>query len=87
MFESLNKELIVVQSLSHVRLFSTHWTAQASLSFTISLSLLRFMFIESLTISISATLFSFCLQSFPASDKLVLYSGNTGIIDFDHSII
>ena len=39
----------VVQSLSHVRLFVTPWTAggQASLSFTISWSLLRFMSIES----------------------------------------
>ena len=36
---------VVVQSLSHVRLFATPWTAtcQASLSFTISQSLLRFM--------------------------------------------
>ena len=41
--------LIVVQSLSHVRLLATPWTAagQASLSFTISQSLLKFMSIES----------------------------------------
>ena len=41
--------LPVVQSLSHVRLFVTLWTAagQASLSFTISLSLLKRMSIES----------------------------------------
>ena len=39
----------VVQLLSHVRLFVTLWTAarQASLSFTISLSLRRLMFTES----------------------------------------
>ena len=39
----------VVQLLSHVQLFSTSWTAayQASLSFTVSLSLLRLMSIES----------------------------------------
>ena len=39
----------VVQSLSHVLLFATTWTVarQASLSFTISLSLLRLMSIES----------------------------------------
>ena len=39
---------VVVQLLSHVRLFATPWTAacQASLSFTISWSLLRFMSIE-----------------------------------------
>ena len=51
----------------------TPWTAacRASLSFTISQNLLKFSFIESLmlylTILSSAALFSFCLQSFPAS--------------------
>ena len=42
--------LFVVQSLSHVRLFVTPWTAahQASLSFTISWSLLKFMSTESM---------------------------------------
>ena len=41
--------LVVVQSPSHVPLFATPWTAarQASLSFTISWSLLKFMSIES----------------------------------------
>ena len=41
---------VVVQSLSHVQLFVTPWTAahQASLSITISLNLLTFMSIESL---------------------------------------
>ena len=41
--------LVVVQSLSHVWLFVTPWTAahQASLSFTISWSFLKFMSIES----------------------------------------
>ena len=40
---------VVVQSLSHVQLCSNPWTAtcQASLSFTISRSLLKFMSIES----------------------------------------
>ena len=61
---------IVVQLLSRVGLFMTPWTAacQASLSFTISQSLLKFMSIESeiLTISFFDALF-FCLQSFPAS--------------------
>ena len=39
-----------VQSLSHVRLFATPWTAarQASLSFTVSQNLLKLMSIESL---------------------------------------
>ena len=42
-------DFLVVQSLSHVWLFVTPWTAaqQASLSFTISWSLLKFMSIES----------------------------------------
>ena len=42
-------QIVVVQSLSHVRLFATPWTAacQASLSFIISRSLLELMSIES----------------------------------------
>ena len=53
----------VVQPLNHVQLFATPWTAvcQASLSFTISLSLLRFMPIELVMLSnhlILATPFS-----------------------------
>ena len=41
--------LVVVQSLSHVLLFATPWTAahQASLTSTISQSLLKYMSIES----------------------------------------
>ena len=42
-----NISTIVVQSLSHVQLFVTPWTHQASLSFTVSLSLLKLMSIES----------------------------------------
>ena len=46
------------------------WTAahQPPLSFTVSCSLLKFMSIESVMLSISSSvaLFSFCLQSFPA---------------------
>ena len=40
--------MLVVQSLSHVWLFATPWTApyQASLSFTIFQNLLKLMFIE-----------------------------------------
>ena len=62
----------VVQSLSYVWLFSTPWTAacQAPLFSTIFQSLLKFSSIESvivLTISSSATPFSFFLQSFPSS--------------------
>ena len=45
--------VVVVQSLSHVRLFPTQWTAacQASLAFTISQSLLKLMSIESMMLS------------------------------------
>ena len=46
--------VVVVQSLGSVRLFSTPWTAacQASLSFTVSWSLLKLMPIESVILSI-----------------------------------
>ena len=69
---TLMKVLNVVQLLSPVRFFVTPWTAahQASLSFTISQSLLKLMSIESMmpsTISSSVAPFSSCLQSFPAS--------------------
>ena len=60
-----------VQSLSHVRLFGTQWTAarQASLSITNSQSLLKLMSIKWChpTISSSVITFFSCLQSFPAS--------------------
>ena len=41
-------DVVIVQSLSHVRLFATPWIAacQASLSFTIYRSLLKLMSIE-----------------------------------------
>ena len=47
-FQPLPYDLTVVQLLSHVQLFATPWTAahQASLSFTISLSLLKLMSIK-----------------------------------------
>ena len=43
----------VVQSFSHVQLFAAPWTAphQASLSFTISWSLIKFMSIELVMLS------------------------------------
>ena len=61
-----------VQSLSHVQLFVTPWTAahQASLSITNSQSLLKFLSFESVMPSNHLILchpFSSCLQSFPAS--------------------
>ena len=64
----------VAQSLSFVQLFVTPWTAacQASLSFTVSQSLLKFMSIESSTISSSVIPFSSCLQSFAASGSFLM---------------
>ena len=52
--------VVFLQSLSHVRLFATPWTAarQASLSFTNSWSLLKFMSVESLMPSNHLTLYS-----------------------------
>ena len=64
--------VVVVQSLSHVWLFATPGTAalQASLSFTISQSLLKLTSIESMMPSNHLILchpFSSCPQSFPVS--------------------
>ena len=58
--------LHIVQSLSRVRLFETPWTAagQASLSFTISQSLLKLMSIESVMPSICRPLL-LLLSMFP----------------------
>jgi len=69
-------------------LFATPWTAtlRASLSFTISLSLLKLLSIESgclPTISSSVTPFSSCPQSFPASGSFpasqLFASGGKGL--------
>ena len=67
-----SEEVVIVQFLSRIQLFTTPSTEayQASLSFTISWSLLKLMSIVSvmpLTISSSVIPFSSCLQSFPAS--------------------
>ena len=63
--------VVVVQTPSQVQLFAVPWTAvhQACLSFTVSQSLLKVRSIKLviLRISSSATLFSFCFQSFPES--------------------
>ena len=66
------KVVVMVQSLTHVRVFVTPWTAvrQASLFFTISWSLLKFMSIESVMPSNHLILCRPPLllpQSFPAS--------------------
>ena len=68
---------VVVQLLSHAWFSATPWTVahQASLSITISWSLLRLMSIELVyhpTISSSVVLFSSCLQSFPASGSFLM---------------
>ena len=67
---NINMDLfVIVQSLSHVRIFATPWTTacQASPSFTISQSLLKLICIESVMPSNHLILipFSSC-QSFPA---------------------
>ena len=78
---------VVVQSLSHIRLFVIPWTAacQASLFFTVSLSLIRFMSIESVmlsNISSSVTPFSSCLQSSRSFPIIQLFaSGGQNIGD------
>ena len=48
-YSKVNQSFVIVQSLSRVHLFVTIWTAthQASLSFTVSWSLLKLMSIES----------------------------------------
>ena len=71
MFMFLTYVVTLVQSLCHIWLFATPWTAacQASLSLTVSLSSLKLMSIESVMPSnhlILCCSFS-CLQSFPAS--------------------
>ena len=63
---------VALQLLNCVQVFVTPWTAalQASLSFTVSRSVLKLMFIDLViqpTISSSVAFFSSCPQSFPAS--------------------
>ena len=67
-FWSKFSQVIVVQSLSHVQLFVTPWAAayQASMSFTISQSLLKLVSIELVILSNHLNLFSSCSQFFPA---------------------
>ena len=62
---------VVVQSLSHIHLFRTPWTAahQASLSFTISRNFLKLMSWCHPIISCSVAPFPSCPQSFPASES------------------
>ena len=74
---NLGQSIVVVQSLSHVQLFVTPWTAayQASLSFTISWSLFKLRSIELVMPSnhlILCSPFSPCPQSFPASGSYLM---------------
>ena len=68
--ECHNWDPVAVQSLSRVLLFATLWaaTAQLSLSFITSRSLLRLMCIE-LMMPSNHLILSSCPQSFPASNK------------------
>ena len=73
-FQQINEEgknFVAVFQSNRVRLFVTRWTVacQAPLPFTVSWDLIKFMYNELLILSISfsATPFSVCLQSFPAS--------------------
>ena len=78
--------IVVVQSLSYIWLSETSWIAasQASLSFTISWSLFKLMFIQSVMPSnlLSAAPFSSCLHSFPAT-KSFSYRHITCKYDFN----
>ena len=76
------QEITIVQLLSHVQLFAAPWTAvcQASLSFTISQSLLKLMSIDSVMPSNHLILYYpllFLLSVFPSirvfSNKLALH--------------
>ena len=86
---------VVVQLLIHVQYFSTPWTAalQASLSFTVSCSLLKLMSIESVmpsTASSSVSPFSSCPLSFPSvrvfSSELILHIRSPKYWSFSFSI-
>ena len=71
-WKEVGLHFLFAQSLSHVRLFVTPWTAvhQASLSFTIFQSLLRLMSIElMMPFHPLSPPFSSCLQSLPASES------------------
>ena len=67
-------ETLVVQLLSHVRLFVTPWTEahQASLSFTISRSLLKLMCIE---LVMPSNHFILCCPLPPPAFNLSQYQG------------
>ena len=65
--------IVIVQTLSYVRLFTAPWTAayQATLSSTVSQSLLKLMSAKSVMPS-SVVPFSSHLQSFPVSGSFLM---------------
>ena len=73
--------VVAVQSLSHVQLFAIPWTEalQASLSFIISWSLLKFMSIESVMPSISLILchLLLLLSIFPSIRTALVVTGKS----------
>ena len=74
--------ILVVQSLSHIHLFATPWTAarQASLSFTISWNLLKFTSFESMMLSNISSSAGICSNSCPLSQWCCLtISSSAGI--------
>ena len=84
------KDVVTVQLLNHIWFFVNPWTAacQVPLSSTISWSLLRFMSNQLVMLSnhlILCRLFSFCLQSFPASGSFPmgwLFTSDGQILEF-----
>ena len=71
----------VVQSLTHVRLFVTPWSAthQASLSFTVSLSLLKLMSIESVMPSNYLILCHPLLLLFSIFSSIMVFSNESAL--------
>ena len=69
----MSATFVFVQLLNRVWFFTTQWITahQAPLSSAISQSLLKFMFIESVMLSLSSSAipFFFCLQSFSAFES------------------
>ena len=79
-------ETLVVQLLSHVRLFVTPWTEahQASLSFTISRSLLKLMCIE---LVMPSNHFILCCPLPPPAFNLSQYQGLFKWVSSSHQVV
>ena len=73
--------VIVVQSLNHVQLSATSWTAvqQSSLSFTISRSLLKLMSIETMILSKHFTLCHPLLLLLPSFPNIRVFSNESAL--------